>query len=88
MADSQTPWGLEAAGGEITDAAWHHKPSWYLFATDDHMIPPPAQRTMAERIGATVAEAAGSHSIYVSQPQATADLIKQAARAETPAGVA
>jgi hypothetical protein len=43
---------------------------------------------MAERIGATVAEAAGSHSIYVSQPQATADLIKQAARAETPAGVA
>jgi pimeloyl-ACP methyl ester carboxylesterase len=88
MADSQTPWGLEAAGGEIADAAWHHKPSWYLFATDDHMIPPPAQRTMAERIGATVAEAAGSHSIYVSQPQATADLIKQAARAETPAGVA
>jgi pimeloyl-ACP methyl ester carboxylesterase len=88
MADSQMPWGLEAAGGEITDAAWHHKPSWYLFATDDHMIPPPAQRTMAERIGATVAEAAGSHSIYVSQPQATADLIKQAARAETPAGVA
>jgi pimeloyl-ACP methyl ester carboxylesterase len=88
MADSQTPWGLEAAGGEITDAAWHHKPSWYLFATDDRMIPPPAQRTMAERIGATVAEAAGSHSIYVSQPQATADLIKQAARAETPAGVA
>jgi pimeloyl-ACP methyl ester carboxylesterase len=88
MADSQMPWGLEAAGGEITDAAWHHKPSWYLFATDDRMIPPPAQRTMAERIGATVAEAAGSHSIYVSQPQATADLIKQAARAETPAGVA
>ena len=88
MADSQTPWGLGAAGGEVTDAAWHHKPSWYLIATDDHMIPPPAQRTMSERIGATVAEAAGSHSIYVSQPQATAELIKQAARAEAPATVA
>lgn len=90
MADSQTPWGLEAAGGEITDAAWHHKPSWYLFANDDLMIPPPAQRTMAERIGATTAESAGSHSIYVSQPQATAELIKQAARAavESPEAVA
>jgi pimeloyl-ACP methyl ester carboxylesterase len=88
MADSQTPWGLDAAGGEVTDAAWHSKPSWYLIATDDRMIPPPAQRTMSERIGATVAEAAGSHSIYVSQPQATADLIKQAARAAVPASVA
>jgi pimeloyl-ACP methyl ester carboxylesterase len=88
MADSQTPWGLDAAGAEVTDAAWHSKPSWYLIATDDHMIPPPAQRTMAERIGATVSEAAGSHSIYVSEPQATADVIKQAARAEAPVTVA
>jgi hypothetical protein len=52
------------------------------------MIPPPAQRAMSERAGATVVEEAGSHSIYVSQPRATADLIKQAAQralAETPA---
>lgn len=88
MADSQAPWGLVAAGGEVTDAAWHTKPTWYLIATDDRMIPPPAQRTMSERIGATTAEAAGSHSIYVSQPQATAALIKQAARALAPATVA
>jgi len=44
------------------------------------MIPPSAQRTMAGRIGATVAEVAASHSVYVSQPAAVADLIKQAAR--------
>jgi hypothetical protein len=44
------------------------------------MIPPPAQRTMSGRIGATVAEAAGSHSLYVSQPRATAELIKRAAQ--------
>jgi hypothetical protein len=36
---------------------------------------------MAERAGATVAETAGSHAVYVSQPQAVADLIKQAAAA-------
>ncbi|MEV0472352.1 alpha/beta fold hydrolase [Streptomyces prunicolor] len=79
LADSQVPWGLEALGGPITEPAWRTKPSWYLVATDDHMIPPPVQHQMAERAGATVAEAAGSHAIYVSQPAAVADLIKKAA---------
>jgi len=79
MADSQTPWGVEALGGSITEAAWRAKPSWYLVATDDRMIPPPAQRFMATRAGSTVVEAAGSHSIYVSQPGAVAALIARAA---------
>jgi pimeloyl-ACP methyl ester carboxylesterase len=81
MADSQVPWGVEAPSGVITEAAWRRKPSWYLVASDDHMIPPPAQRTMAERIGATVTETAGSHAVYVSNPSAVANLIAQAARA-------
>ena len=42
------------------------------------MIPPPAQRAMAERAGASVREVPGSHSVYVSQPQAVADLIHTA----------
>ena len=87
MADSQVPWGVEALNGAISDPAWRSKPSWYLVATDDRMIPPPAQRAMSERASSTVIEQAGSHSIYVSQPLATAELIKQAARqalAKTP----
>jgi pimeloyl-ACP methyl ester carboxylesterase len=80
MADSQVPWGVDALGGTVTDPAWRTKPSWYLVASDDHMIPPPAQRSMAERAGATVAEVPGSHSVYVSQPAAVADLVKRAAR--------
>ncbi|WP_019073048.1 alpha/beta fold hydrolase [Streptomyces hokutonensis] len=79
LADAQVPWGLEALGGTITEPAWRSKPSWYLVATDDHMIPPPIQHQMAERAGATVTEAAGSHAIYVSKPEAVAELIKQAA---------
>jgi pimeloyl-ACP methyl ester carboxylesterase len=79
MANSQVPWGVDALGGVISRPAWRDKPSWYLLATDDHMIPPPAQRAMADRAGATVREVAASHSVYVSQPQATADIIKQAA---------
>ncbi|MGI5240359.1 alpha/beta fold hydrolase [Dactylosporangium sp. CA-139066] len=79
MADSQVPWGLEALGGIVTKAAWHTKPSWYLHVTEDRMIPPAAQASMAERIGATVAETPGSHAIYVSRPGVVADLIKRAA---------
>jgi pimeloyl-ACP methyl ester carboxylesterase len=81
MADSQVPWGVDALGGSITDAAWRTKPSWYLVATEDRMIPPPAQRLMSERAGSTVVEVAGSHAIYVSQPAAVAALIEQAASA-------
>jgi pimeloyl-ACP methyl ester carboxylesterase len=80
MADSQVPWGLEALNGTVSDPAWRSKPSWYLIATDDRMIPPQAQRTMAERAGAKTTEAPGSHAIYVSQPGAVASLITQAAR--------
>jgi len=79
MADSQVPWGVEALGGEISEPAWKSKPSWYLLATEDRMIPPPAQRMMSQRAGSTVVEVSGSHAIYVSQPNAVAALIKQAA---------
>lgn len=79
MADSQVPWGVDALAGAVTVPAWKTKPSWYLIAKDDKMIPPPAQRQMAQRAGATVADVAGSHAVYVSQPQAVVDLIKRAA---------
>jgi len=79
MADSQVPWGLEALNGAVTAPAWRKKPSWYLVATADKMIPPDAQRAMAKRADSAVAEERGSHAIYVSKPQAVAALIKQAA---------
>ena len=80
MADSQVPWGVEALGGKISEPAWKKKPSWYLIATDDKMIPPDAQRAMSKRAGSTVVEVKGSHAIYVSQPKAVASLIEQAAK--------
>ncbi|MGH3382021.1 MAG: alpha/beta fold hydrolase [Actinoallomurus sp.] len=79
LADSQVPWGVDALGGAVSEPAWRTKPSWYLVAADDHMIPPPAQRAMAERAGSSVVEIIGSHAVYVSQPAAVADLIRQAA---------
>ncbi len=80
MADSQVPWGVAALAGTISEPAWKSKPSYYLVVTEDNMIPPPAQRQMAARAGATVAEVAGSHAIYVSKPDAVAALITKAAK--------
>jgi len=81
MAHSQVPWGVNALNGEVTEASWRTKPSWYLVATDDHMIPPPAQRFMSKRAGSTVRESPGSHAIYVSRPAPVVALIEQAAGA-------
>jgi pimeloyl-ACP methyl ester carboxylesterase len=78
MADSQVPWGVDALAGAITEPAWRTKPTWYLVATEDRMIPPDAQRQMSQRANATVVEAAASHSVYVSQPEAVAAIIETA----------
>lgn len=82
MADSQVPWGVQALEGKVTGPAWKTKPSWYLVAKDDRMIPPPAQKMMAGRAGATTREVAGSHAVYVANPASVAALIEDAASAE------
>jgi len=81
MADSQVPWGVEALAGAVTEPAWKSKPSHYLVATEDKMIPPPAQRAMAGHAQAQVTEVPGSHAIYVSKPAEVAEVIRQAAEA-------
>jgi pimeloyl-ACP methyl ester carboxylesterase len=78
LADSQVPWGVAALDGAISEPAWKSKPSWYLVATEDRMIPPAAQRAMSNRAGSTVVEVSGSHAVYVSQPAPVAALIEEA----------
>jgi pimeloyl-ACP methyl ester carboxylesterase len=81
MASSQVPWGLGALSGAVTTPAWKSKPSWYLVATDDKMIPPDAQRSMANRAKSQIQESPGSHAIYVSKPEVVAQIIEAAAQA-------
>jgi pimeloyl-ACP methyl ester carboxylesterase len=80
MADSQQAWGVQGFSGAVGSPAWKAKPSWYLVAQDDRMIPPDAQRSMAGRTGATVRSVPGSHAVFVSNPQVVAALIEEAAR--------
>ncbi|WP_028980156.1 alpha/beta hydrolase [Sporocytophaga myxococcoides] len=81
MADTQIPWGIDAVNGTISEPAWKNKPSWYLIGTKDRMVPPDAQRFMANRSRATIVEAEGSHSIYVSKPDIVTSIIETAAKA-------
>ncbi|MFE4369174.1 alpha/beta fold hydrolase [Streptomyces sp. NPDC056835] len=72
--------GVDALEGAVSEPAWQTKPSWYLVATDDRTIPPPAQRAMSERAASTVTETPGSHAVYVSRPAVVAAVIAQAAQ--------
>ena len=60
---------------------WRELPSWFVIGDDDRIIPPELQRFMAERAGArrTLEIPGASHALSVSQPQATVDLILDAA---------
>lgn len=81
LAATQVPTAAGAFETKITQAAWRTKPTSYVVATDDRIIPPPAQRMLAARANATVTEVKGSHAVYISQPNAVADAIDVAARA-------
>jgi pimeloyl-ACP methyl ester carboxylesterase len=80
MASAQVPWGLNAVGGEVTRAAWRSKPSYYMVAADDRMVPPTAQRMMAMRAGVTVQEVKSSHAVMISHPTDVAAFIGRAAQ--------
>jgi pimeloyl-ACP methyl ester carboxylesterase len=86
LADVQVPISVEHAGAmPLTVAAWHDKPSWYVVAGDDHIIPPDAQRQMAARAGATVTEHPGAgHIGFVVDPAIAAAAIMAAARTAAP----
>ena len=82
MAISQMPINGQIWGTPIGAPAWQNKPSFGIVATADRMINPELQRAMYARANAQVTEIDGSHSVFLSQPQAVVDVIKAAAAAE------
>ncbi|MBY5916495.1 alpha/beta hydrolase [Rhizobium leguminosarum] len=79
MAAAQLPWGLAAVIAPLTHAAWKTKPSFYLVASADRMVPPSAQRRMARRAAATITEIDSSHAVMMSHPRDVAAFIAAAA---------
>ena len=79
MAAAQVPWGVQAVQTPISKAAWRTKPTQHLVPTNDAMIPPTAQRTMAKRTGGRTVEIASSHAVMLSKPREVVSFIKEAA---------
>jgi len=80
MADSQVPIAFQAGLTPLTHAAWKTKPSWYLVASNDLIIPPDVERMFAKRMKAVTVEQVGSHVSFVADPSVAAKLIEDAAQ--------
>jgi pimeloyl-ACP methyl ester carboxylesterase len=75
----QWPFQKALLTGKTTHAAWRSKPSWYAVSTEDRTINPDLERFMAKRMGAKTIEVKASHVSLISQPEAIANLILEAA---------
>ncbi|MBE7199518.1 MAG: alpha/beta hydrolase [Parafilimonas terrae] len=75
----QQPFHRALLAGRTTQAAWRSKPSFYAVSTEDRTIDPDLERFMAKRMNARTVELKASHLSLISQPQAVADLILEAA---------
>ena len=54
---------------------WKDRPSWFLIAGEDHMIPAATQRFMAERMGGTVNSHSVDHIPLVTAPSLVTNLL-------------
>jgi pimeloyl-ACP methyl ester carboxylesterase len=79
LAAAQIPPAAAAFEAKVSQPAWKTHSSWYVLSTEDRIIPPPAQRKMAARANASIKEVKASHAVYISQPEAVAQAIDQAA---------
>jgi len=75
----QAPFKRSLLADKTTQAAWRSKPSFYAVSTEDRTINPDLERFMAKRMGAKTIEVKASHLGLISQPDAIAGLIVEAA---------
>lgn len=66
----------------LTEVAWRTKPSTYIVTGQDAVFPPPAQEALAARASSTIRRLDTSHSPFLSQPEAVADIIEEAMGSE------
>ena len=81
LAATQSPIALSALSDQSTAPAWKTIPSWDLIGTQDKVIPVAEQLVMAHRAGSHIDEISAPHLSMISNPNAVANLINQAAHA-------
>jgi pimeloyl-ACP methyl ester carboxylesterase len=80
MFAAQQPLAFSAFGEVMGVPAWKSLPTWYMVAQSDEVIPPDAERSFAQRMGATTIEIASSHVAMVSHPDEVVDLVETAVK--------
>jgi pimeloyl-ACP methyl ester carboxylesterase len=78
---SQRPITLSALTEASGPPAWASIPSWYLLGTQDNIIPPALQLSMATAAGSHITEVASGHLSPITHAAAAEKLILQAVRA-------
>ena len=71
---------MAALKAKVTAAAWRSRPNCYVVAKEDGAIDPKLLRSTARRIGAKTSEIKGNHVLFMTQPQAIADVVADAAQ--------
>jgi pimeloyl-ACP methyl ester carboxylesterase len=74
----QGPLSAVAFTGKATQAAWRTRPSWYIVAKNDRVIPVALERSLAERMKATTIALESSHVVMLSHPREVFDFIETA----------
>jgi pimeloyl-ACP methyl ester carboxylesterase len=77
----QRPIAVKCIQEPVTPPAWKTKPTWYLVAEEDRMIPPETQHFMAGRMKATIRSYAVDHTPLLTAPDQVAEIILEAVRA-------
>ena len=80
LAGTQRPLAAASIGVPMRRAAWKDRPSWFLVAEEDRMIPAETQRFMAERMKARVRTAPADHMPMITAPRAVIDIVLEAVR--------
>jgi pimeloyl-ACP methyl ester carboxylesterase len=75
LAATQAPFFAGGFDGKVTSAAFSQKPSWYVVADNDRIIPPPLQLAFAGKMKARTSHVASSHVAMLSHPQVVVDAI-------------
>lgn len=77
----QRPISVKCIQEKAPVPAWKSKPSWFLVAEDDRMIPPATQRFMAERMKARVVSRPVDHTPSITAPDVVVEILLEAANA-------
>jgi pimeloyl-ACP methyl ester carboxylesterase len=79
---TQVPTSVNALGAPVSQAAWKTKPSWFLVATNDRVIPVELAKTMAHKLSAETVEVTSCHAVVVAHPEDVSALILRASQAD------